>query len=85
VQAPILIFPVKYVPSLQSPVAPAGAPAGACAMQSCETTIADMSAIERIIVFIFPLSSDRIRINSAYERRRYYHSTWEYVSDKTTN
>ena len=32
-QAPDLAFPVKYVPSLQSPVAPAGAPAGACDMQ----------------------------------------------------
>lgn len=55
-QAPDLLGAVEYVPSLQSPVAPAGAPDGACAIQTCETRTPTESAIKRIILFIF--SSD---------------------------
>ena len=53
-QAPDLLAAVEYVPSLQSPVAPAGAPAGACAMQSWEAKRPVKSAIELIILFIDP-------------------------------
>jgi hypothetical protein len=51
-QAPDLLGAVEYVPSLQIPVAPAGAPAGACAMQICEARSPAESAIKGMILFI---------------------------------
>jgi len=53
-QAPDLLDAVEYVPSLQSPVAPAGAPAGACATQICNVRSPAESAIKGNILFIFP-------------------------------
>jgi hypothetical protein len=52
VQAPIFTDPLKYVPSLQSPVVPAGAPAGACAKQSWGIKSAANSAIRLTVFFI---------------------------------
>ena len=51
-QAPIFTDPLKYVPSLQSPVVPAGAPAGACAKQSWGIKSAANSAISLTTFFI---------------------------------
>jgi hypothetical protein len=51
-QAPDLLGAVEYVPSLQIPVAPAGAPAGACDRQTCDARIPIESANKRIILFI---------------------------------
>jgi hypothetical protein len=55
VQAPIFTDPLKYDPSLQSPVVPAGAPAGACAKQSWGIKSATNSAI-RLATFFIVLS-----------------------------
>jgi hypothetical protein len=52
VQAPIFTDPLKYDPSLQSPVVPAGAPAGACAKQSWGIKSATDSAIRLTTFFI---------------------------------
>jgi hypothetical protein len=72
-QAPDLLGAVEYVPSLQSPVAPAGAPAGACATQTCEARIPNESAIKWIILFIFPSDGHgkppcRLGQNLAFDR-----------------
>jgi hypothetical protein len=52
VQAPTFTDPLKYVPSLQSPVVPAGAPAGACAKQSWGIKSATNSAKRLTTFFI---------------------------------
>lgn len=52
--APDLLDVVAYVPSLQRPVEPAGAPAGACATQSCEIRSPDRRAKLQTVVFIDP-------------------------------
>lgn len=52
VQAPSLTVPLKYVPSLQSPVVPAGALAGACATHSWAVRSAANNAIKLTSVFI---------------------------------
>jgi hypothetical protein len=76
-QAPDLLGAVEYVPSLQIPVAPAGAPAGACAIPTCNARTPAESAIKRIISFIYflRLAPKKIRANCG----RIYHSTVKHV------
>jgi hypothetical protein len=52
-QAPLLLAAVLYVPSLQSPVVPAGAPAGTCDVKGWAIMTAAINARYRNNIFTF--------------------------------